>query len=103
MKNLKEISLPPAYEPKNVEAYWYPEWEKSGVFKASQDVPKEKCFCMVMPPPNVTGSLHMGHALNDTLQDLIARYKRMNGFNVLWLPGVDHAGIATQNVVERVL
>ncbi|HTC21047.1 MAG TPA: valine--tRNA ligase, partial [bacterium] len=102
MDNTKEFSLPPAYEPKEVEGRWYPEWEKSGIFKPSDDSSK-KPFCMVMPPPNVTGSLHMGHALNDTLQDLLARYKRMQGFNVLWLPGVDHAGIATQNVVERVL
>ena len=102
MENPKELELPPAYEPKNVEAYWYKAWEESGLFKASQ-TSSQPAFCMVMPPPNVTGSLHMGHALNDTLQDLVARYKRMQGFNVLWLPGVDHAGIATQNVVERVL
>ncbi len=102
MENPIETSLPSAYEPKNVEARWYKQWEESGLFKASQTSSKPP-FSMVMPPPNVTGSLHMGHALNDTLQDLVARYKRMQGFNVLWLPGVDHAGIATQNVVERVL
>ncbi len=99
----KEFELPPAYEPKDVEARWYEIWEKSGIFTASQDKPKEKSFCMVIPPPNVTGSLHMGHALNDTLQDALARFKRMQGYNVLWLPGCDHAGIATQNVVEREL
>jgi valyl-tRNA synthetase len=103
MDNPKGFELPPAYEPKNVEARWYDVWEKSGIFTASQDKPKEKSFCMVIPPPNVTGSLHMGHALNDTLQDALARFKRMNGFNVLWLPGCDHAGIATQNVVEKEL
>ncbi|HVZ81968.1 MAG TPA: valine--tRNA ligase [bacterium] len=98
----QEMNLPSAYEPKDVEAKWYPLWEASGDFRA-EDRSSKPAFCMVMPPPNVTGSLHMGHALNDTLQDLIARFKRMRGFNVLWLPGVDHAGIATQNVVERVL
>jgi valyl-tRNA synthetase len=102
MENQPEFSLPPAYEPQSVEAKWYPLWEASGDFKADNDSSKPP-FSMVMPPPNVTGSLHMGHALNDTLQDLIARFKRMRGFNVLWLPGVDHAGIATQNVVERVI
>ncbi len=94
--------LPPAYEPKDVEARWYEIWEKSGVFTAAQDSQKP-AFSMVIPPPNVTGSLHIGHALNNTLQDLIARFKRMRGYNVLWLPGCDHAGIATQNVVEREL
>ncbi len=103
MENPKEFELPPVYEPKDVEARWYDIWEKSGIFTASQDKPKEKSFCMVIPPPNVTGSLHMGHALNDTLQDALARFKRMQGYNVLWLPGCDHAGIATQNVVEREL
>jgi valyl-tRNA synthetase len=98
----KEFELPPAYEPKDVEARWYDIWEKSGIFTASTES-KKAAFSMVIPPPNVTGSLHMGHALNVTLQDAIARFKRMQGFNVLWLPGCDHAGIATQNVVEREL
>ncbi len=102
MENPKEFALPPAYEPKEVESRWYEVWEKAGLFTAAQDSNKP-AFSMVIPPPNVTGSLHMGHALNDTLQDALARYKRMNGFNVLWLPGTDHAGIATQNVVEREL
>ena len=102
LKEDQNFPLPPAYDPKDVESRWYKQWEESGAFIASQDS-TQPAFCMVMPPPNVTGSLHMGHALNDTLQDLVARYKRMRGFNVLWLPGVDHAGIATQNVVERVL
>ena len=62
-----------------------------------------KSYSIVIPPPNVTGSLHMGHALNNTLQDILCRYKRMDGFRVLWVPGTDHAGIATQNVVERQL
>jgi valyl-tRNA synthetase len=94
--------MPSAYDPKDLESRWYDLWEKSGYFKASTTSGKPS-FSMVIPPPNVTGSLHMGHALNHTLQDLIARYKRMKGFNVLWLPGTDHAGIATQNVVEREL
>jgi valyl-tRNA synthetase len=98
----KEFSLPPAYDPKDVESRWYGIWENSGDFTATTGSEKP-AFCMVIPPPNVTGSLHMGHALNETLQDLIARFKRMNGFNVLWLPGCDHAGIATQNVVEKEL
>jgi len=102
MPENNQVEFPSAYDPKNVEGHWYQEWESSGAFKADNQS-SQKPFCMVMPPPNVTGSLHMGHALNDTLQDLIARFKRMQGFNVLWLPGVDHAGIATQNVVERVL
>src|SRR5689334_22761607 len=101
MENQENI-LPPAYDPKAVEGRWYEEWEKSGAFTASQKSEKP-AFSMVIPPPNVTGSLHIGHALNNTLQDLIARFKRMQGFNVLWLPGCDHAGIATQNVVEREL
>jgi len=97
-----EQELPPAYDPKVVEGKWYEVWERSGVFTADPDS-KKPAFSMVIPPPNVTGSLHIGHALNNTLQDMIARFKRMQGFNVLWLPGCDHAGIATQNVVEREL
>ena len=102
MENPKEFELPPAYEPKDVEARWYDLWEKSGIFTVSTESEKTS-FCIVAPPPNVTGRLHMGHSLTYTLQDLLARYKRMQGFNVLWLPGTDHAGIATQNVVEREL
>ncbi len=102
MVNDPKTELPPAYEPSEVEKRWYGKWEEAGLFKASVEYSKPP-FCMVIPPPNVTGSLHIGHALNNTLQDLIARFKRMRGFNVLWLPGCDHAGIATQNVVEREL
>lgn len=98
MNRDKEIKT--SYEPKEVEEKWYKFWEKKGYF--TPDVNSEKPpFSMVIPPPNITGSLHMGHALNNTLQDVVARYKRMKGYNVLWLPGTDHAGIATQNVVER--
>ena len=94
--------IPKVYEPSEVEKKWYGWWEDQGFFHAGTDS-KGESFSIVIPPPNVTGSLHMGHALNITLQDIIVRWKRMEGFNVLWLPGTDHAGIATQNVVERQL
>ena len=90
------------YDPKQVERKWYAFWMEKGYFTA-QAVSEKPPFSMVIPPPNVTGVLHMGHALNNTLQDIVTRYKRMAGFNALWLPGTDHAGIATQNVVEREL
>ncbi|MCE5312126.1 MAG: valine--tRNA ligase [Nitrospiraceae bacterium] len=91
-----------SYEPSLIEDRWYESWEDASYFKPSADADKGS-FCIVIPPPNVTGSLHMGHALNATLQDILSRWKRMLGFKVLWLPGTDHAGIATQNVVEREL
>lgn len=91
-----------AYAPHEVEARWYAYWEKEGLFKANEEKAK-KNFSIVIPPPNVTGALHMGHALNVTLQDILCRYHKLKGENVLWLPGTDHAGIATQNVVERKL
>ncbi len=90
------------YNPKEVEERWYPVWEKAGYFHVLSDDPRNP-FAIVIPPPNVTGSLHIGHALDNTLQDVLIRYKRMCGFATLWLPGTDHAGIATQNVVEREL
>ncbi|MCE3239928.1 MAG: valS, partial [Deltaproteobacteria bacterium] len=93
------MQLDKAYSHKSVEAKWYERWTESGAFKPSKGA--GPYFSMVIPPPNVTGSLHMGHALNNTLQDILCRYKRMDGFRVLWIPGTDHAGIATQNVVER--
>ena len=96
----KEIAK--TYDPTPIEDKWYSWWLESGLFHAEVDTTKE-AFSIVIPPPNVTGSLHMGHAFNNTFQDIVCRYKRMNGFNVLWLPGTDHAGIATQNVVEREL
>ncbi|MBU2498423.1 MAG: valine--tRNA ligase [Proteobacteria bacterium] len=95
----KEI-MPKGYEPGDVERRWYGYWEENNLFRAEPTSHKEP-FCIVIPPPNVTGSLHMGHALNNTLQDILCRYKRMKGYNVLWQPGTDHAGIATQNVVEK--
>ncbi len=88
------------YDPAAVEADWYSVWEAAGVFRPEHN-PDGEPFCVVIPPPNVTGSLHMGHALNHTIYDVIVRRKRMQGAAALWLPGTDHAGIATQNVVER--
>ncbi len=94
--------LAKAYEFKSVEQKWYRVWEEQKKFKATLDEDKPS-FCIVIPPPNVTGVLHVGHALNNTLQDILVRFRRMQGMNTLWLPGTDHAGIATQNVVERQL
>jgi len=90
------------YDPKNFEKDIYEKWLEAGVFAAEDSSEREK-FSMVIPPPNVTGTLHMGHALNCTLQDVLARWRNLQGYEVLWLPGTDHAGIATQNVVERQL
>lgn len=92
--------LPKTYDPLSVEEKWYRFWEESGFFYADSNSDKPP-YCIILPPPNVTGSLHMGHALVDTVQDTLIRWKRMSGFETLWLPGVDHAGIATQAVVER--
>jgi valyl-tRNA synthetase len=94
--------MDPAYDPQKVESRWYALWEDAGVFRPEIN-PDGEPFCIVIPPPNVTGSLHMGHALDQSIQDLIIRRKRMQGYAALWLPGTDHAGIATQNVVEREL
>jgi len=88
------------YDPQEVEARWYEFWEQGGFFRAEAGGANEP-FCIVLPPPNITGSLHMGHALTATVQDILVRHARMSGRNTLWLPGVDHAGIATQMVVER--
>ncbi len=90
------------YDPSQVEQRWYRVWKERGYFRA-ESTSSKKPYSIVIPPPNVTGSLHMGHALNNTLQDVLIRMKRMDGFNTLWMPGTDHAGIATQNVVERQL
>jgi valyl-tRNA synthetase len=94
--------LAKTYDPKSVEERWYPVWLAKGIFHADDESGKPP-FAIVIPPPNITGSLHVGHALNNTLQDILIRWKRMQGHNTLWLPGTDHAGIATQNVVERQL
>jgi len=88
------------FNPKQVEPRWSEAWDQSGAFKPKND-PKADPFCIVIPPPNVTGSLHIGHALNNTLQDVLVRFERLRGRSVLWQPGMDHAGIATQMVVER--
>jgi valyl-tRNA synthetase len=93
-------SLPSQYDHVAAQARWYPFWESRGYFHAEADDPRPM-FSIVIPPPNVTGALHLGHALNNTLQDILVRMKRMQGFNTLWMPGTDHAGIATQAVVER--
>ncbi|HSB45210.1 MAG TPA: valine--tRNA ligase [Nitrospira sp.] len=94
--------LDKTYDPKAVEARWYATWIERGYFHASTTHPGQP-YCIVIPPPNVTGSLHVGHALNHSLQDILIRWRRMQGRNTLWLPGTDHAGIATQNVVEKQL
>ncbi|MEE3202953.1 MAG: class I tRNA ligase family protein, partial [Acidobacteriota bacterium] len=94
--------LPKVFEHSTVDAKWYAYWEKLGAFQADPESGRPP-FSMVLPPPNVTGWLHIGHALNQTIPDVLARWKRMCGFDVLWLPGTDHAGIATQNVVEKQL
>ena len=90
------------YDSRDVELRWYALWEREGYFHADLDSPQSP-YTIVIPPPNITGSLHMGHALNNTLQDVLIRWQRMLGHNTLWMPGTDHAGIATQNVVERQL
>ncbi|MCM8796230.1 MAG: class I tRNA ligase family protein, partial [Candidatus Omnitrophica bacterium] len=94
--------IPTRYNPKDTEDKWYKFWEENNFFAASVN-PAKRPFCIVIPPPNVTGILHMGHALNNTIQDILIRYHRMRQEETLWMPGVDHAGIATQNVVERAL
>jgi len=95
-------SLPKVYVPSEIEKKWYDFWLDKKFFAAGE-TKTGKEYSIVIPPPNVTGSLHMGHALNNTLQDILVRFRRMDGFNTLWMPGMDHAGIATQNVVERQL
>jgi valyl-tRNA synthetase len=94
--------LPPKYDPASVEAEIFASWISEGCFHADPNAPGEP-YCIVIPPPNVTGALHLGHAINNTLQDILIRVHRMKGFNTLWVPGVDHAGIATQAVVEKQL
>jgi valyl-tRNA synthetase len=96
------MELDKTYEPQNVEEKWYRVWKQSGFFHAEPD-PQREPYCITIPPPNITGSLHMGHALNNTVLDAMTRWHRMRGYCTLCLPGADHAGIATQNVVEREL
>lgn len=95
-------SMSTTYQPKEIEAKWYPYWIEGGFFEAGKR-PDAKPYSIVIPPPNVTGNLHIGHALNNTLQDILIRMKRMQGYDTLWLPGMDHAGIATQSRVEAML
>jgi valyl-tRNA synthetase len=97
-----ESRIPKAYEPQAVEERWYHTWLVNGWFRADSNSSKA-AYSIVIPPPNITGILHMGHVLNNTIQDVLARKARMDGMEVLWLPGTDHAGIATQAVVEKSL
>jgi len=99
---MNENRIDKSYEPRDVEKRWYDFWQEEGLFAAAEES-AQPAYAIVIPPPNVTGVLHMGHALNVTLQDILCRYRRLNGDNVLWMPGTDHAGIATQNVVEKKL
>jgi valyl-tRNA synthetase len=103
IKSRPMSELDKSFEPKNIENRWYSFWESSGYFSASLDTGKSDNFCILLPPPNVTGTLHMGHGFNQTIMDALTRYHRMRGANTLWQPGTDHAGIATQIVVERQL
>ncbi|MEL1133910.1 valine--tRNA ligase [Desulfitobacterium sp. THU1] len=98
----EDLKMEKVYDPSQVEGKWYPYWEEKGYFHADVDNAKEP-FSIVMPPPNVTGALHLGHAIDSTIQDILTRFKRMQGYNTLWLPGTDHAGIATQAKVEEQL
>ena len=99
---MARVDMPTVYDPRSVEGKWYDYWETNGFFHTGVKADQEP-FCIVMPPPNVTGQLHMGHALDNTLQDILTRWRRMQGYNTLWVPGTDHAGIATQARVEEQL
>ena len=104
MTDREPDGLPSQYAPAEVEARRYEYWEKAGYFTPeAQENPDAPSFSIVLPPPNVTGSVHIGHALDHTLSDTMVRRRRMQGYRTLWLPGMDHAGIATQFVVERQL
>ncbi|MBI2306004.1 MAG: valine--tRNA ligase [Rhodocyclales bacterium] len=97
------MELAKSFEPADIERRWYPQWEENGYFKAGLDTANSNAFCILLPPPNVTGTLHMGHGFNQAIMDALTRHYRMSGHNTLWQPGTDHAGIATQIVVERQL
>jgi valyl-tRNA synthetase len=99
---MEEKNISTVYDPQSVEKKWYQFWEEQQLFHAEVE-PDKKPFSIVIPPPNVTGQLHMGHALDNTLQDIQIRWRRMQGYNTLWMPGTDHAGIATQIKVEEML
>ena len=97
---MSELNLPKQYDPKDAQDRFYEFWVEKGYFHADP-ASARPAYCIVIPPPNVTGALHLGHALNNTLQDILIRWRRMQGYDVLWMPGTDHAGIATQAVVEK--
>ena len=94
-------TLAKSFEPKEIESRWYQFWEGRGYYAAGANPATQENFCILLPPPNVTGTLHMGHGFNQTLMDALTRYHRMKGDNTLWQPGTDHAGIATEVLVER--
>ncbi len=94
--------LSKTYEPQEIELKWSELWQEKKLFSSKPDDSKES-FTIVIPPPNLTGALHIGHAFNNTLQDILIRYKRMTGYETYWVPGTDHGGIATQNVLEKIL
>lgn len=98
-----EMNLDKSYNPGDIESRWYRHWEERGYFSPGPPDPHKPAYCIMIPPPNVTGSLHMGHAFQDTIMDALTRYHRMKGYRTLWQPGMDHAGIATQMVVERLI
>lgn len=99
MPETSDPTLPTTFDPADIERRWYAHWEANNCFRPSR--PDAEAFTIVNPPPNVTGSLHIGHALDNTLQDVMVRYERLRGRDALWVVGTDHAGIATQMVVER--
>ena len=94
--------LDKVYDPVSIDKKWSAEWDRQGIFNADSGSDKPR-YSIILPPPNVTGKLTVGHALGTTVQDMLVRWKRLQGYNVLWLSGTDHAGIATQNVVEKSL
>src|SRR5204862_4793347 len=101
MGDERPFNMPPAYDPHSFEDRIYAQWESGGVFHSKPS--DREPYTIMIPPPNVTGVLHIGHALNNTLQDILARWRRMQDRETLWMPGTDHAGIATQNVVEKLI
>ncbi|MGZ4115591.1 MAG: class I tRNA ligase family protein, partial [Actinomycetota bacterium] len=100
VETLRASEMPTRYDPAEAERTWYPRWVERGYFRANAPTDRTP-YSIVLPPPNITGRLHIGHALNQTIQDTLIRRARMLGFETLWVPGTDHAGIATQVVVER--
>jgi valyl-tRNA synthetase len=95
--------MEPLYRPETAEQRWQRTWEEEGLYRAGAGARRADGYCICVPPPNVTGELHLGHALNGSIQDALVRWHRMRGFDTLWQPGYDHAGISTQNVVEKQL